>query len=395
MVKYWLMHKNDKCGSIVFDEEVGRILEYQDNGSGLSPYLGNCDVRKLRKWWEMRAVPASRNAIRAVVKNAGCLNTEMYLAKNLALSMTDTYWICPEGASLSYDNVKFSNFISYNQGKIPYHNATSYDPNASLGGQMEKYWDLEKEVPVLVKESYRYFGQQSINEMFATKLHERQGTSVPFVKYSMSTTFDRGMLCKCKAFTSEKVELLSAYEILESEKPRNDEALYDNYITLCVKNGIAREEIQNFMDYQTMTDFLISNTDEHLQNFGVLRDTDSMRLIGVAPIFDSGNSMFFMENRKIPYSRVELLERPITGFYKTEEKMLAKVKDKSLVKIDLLPTAKEVTEIYVDAGLPEERADFISRNYSLKLQMFHEFQKGKTISLYKEKQAEKLENGKR
>lgn len=75
--------------------------------------------------------------------------------------------------------------------------------------------------------------------------------------------------------------------------------------------------------------------------------------------------------------------------------MLAKVKDKSLVKIDLLPTAKEVTEIYVDAGLPEERADFISRNYSLKLQMFHEFQKGKTISLYKEKQAEKLENGKR
>lgn len=203
------------------------------------------------------------------------------------------------------------------------------------------------------------------------------------------------MLCKCKAFTSEKVELLSAYEILESEKPRNDEALYDNYITLCVKNGIAREEIQNFMDYQTMTDFLISNTDEHLQNFGVLRDTDSMRLIGVAPIFDSGNSMFFMENRKIPYSRVELLERPITGFYKTEEKMLAKVKDKSLVKIDLLPTAKEVTEIYVDAGLPEERADFISRNYSLKLQMFHEFQKGKTISLYKEKQAEKLENGKR
>lgn len=34
--------------------------------------------------------------------------------------------------------------IGYNEGKIPYHNATSYDYNASLGGQMEKYWDLDQ-----------------------------------------------------------------------------------------------------------------------------------------------------------------------------------------------------------------------------------------------------------
>lgn len=41
-------------------------------------------------------------------------------------------------------------------GKIPYHNVTSYDPNASLGGQMEKYWDFTGKVPVLVKESSKY-----------------------------------------------------------------------------------------------------------------------------------------------------------------------------------------------------------------------------------------------
>ena len=75
--------------------------------------------------------------------------------------------------------------------------------------------------------------------------------------------------------------------------------------------------------------------------------------------------------------------------------MCIRDRDKSLVKIDLLPAPEEVTELYVSAGLPEERADFISRNYSLKLQLFQEFQKGKTISLYKEKQVEKLKNGKR
>ena len=59
MIKYILMHKNDKCGTILFDENIGRITEYHDDRNGLSPYLGNCDIKKIQKWWEMRAVPAS------------------------------------------------------------------------------------------------------------------------------------------------------------------------------------------------------------------------------------------------------------------------------------------------------------------------------------------------
>ena len=82
------------------------------------------------------------------------------------------------------------------------------------------------------------------------------------------------------------------------------------------------EKIQAYMDYQTLTDFVISNTDEHLLNFGILRDTNTMQLIAPAPIFDSGNSMFFSDNRVSRYSRVELLERKITSFYATEDKML-------------------------------------------------------------------------
>ena len=142
MIKYSLMHKNDKCGTILFDENIGRITEYHDDRNGLSPYLGNCDIKKIQKWWEMRAVPASRATMQQVINNANCLNTEVYLAKNLGLSMTDTYWIKPSGIDLSFDDVKFANLAAYSHGKIPYHNATSYDPNASLGGQMEKYWEL-------------------------------------------------------------------------------------------------------------------------------------------------------------------------------------------------------------------------------------------------------------
>lgn len=389
MIKYILMHKNDKCGTILFDENIGRITEYHDDRNGLSPYLGNCDIKKIQKWWEMRAVPASRATMQQVINNANCLNTEVYLAKNLGLSMTDTYWIKPSGINLSFDNVKFANLAAYSHGKIPYHNATSYDPNASLGGQMEKYWDLMHKTPILVKESYKYYGQQSINEVFASIVHSRQPSNVEFVRYTAEMTEDRGVQCKCPAFTSENIELLSAYEMVESRKIQNSQALYDEYINICVENGIDYNQIQEFMDYQTMTDFLITNTDEHLLNFGVLRDPNTMKLIGPAPIFDSGNSMFYSDGRKTPYTRAGILDIPITSFYKREEKLLGKVKNKTAVDLNSIPSAGEVKELYANAGIPEEKADIISKNYDTKAKMLSEFQRGKTISLYKEKQAEK------
>lgn len=181
-----------------------------------------------------------------------------------------------------------------------------------------------------------------------------QETDVPFVKYTAEAIPGHGIISHCQAFTSEHVE-----------------------------------QIQKFMDYQTLTDFIISNTDEHLVNFGVLRNADTMELIGPAPIYDSGNSMFYNEDRLIPYTRAELLARPITSFYKTEDKMLGKIHDRSIVKEELLPSPEEMKILYTKAGIPEQKAEFISKNYKLKLDMMHEFQHGKSISLYHEKEMER------
>jgi len=114
MSVYELMHKNIPCGNIIFDDKSGHIISYKDKGNGSSPYLGHADLNKMHKWWEMRAVPASRLLIQNLLKTTGCINSEMYLAKNLALSMTDSYWLRPEEALLTYDDVKFSNFSGFN-----------------------------------------------------------------------------------------------------------------------------------------------------------------------------------------------------------------------------------------------------------------------------------------
>lgn len=386
MVNYYLMHKNIRCGEIAYDETTGRITKYKNYPIGASPFWGTADISKIKKWWEIRAVPASRHMMQDLIKKQGFLNAGAYLAKNLALSMTDTYWICPENMNLNYDDVKFINFAVYNSGRIPYHNATSYDPNASLGGQMEKYWDLSGSHPVLVKESYKYFGQQAVNEVFATFIHEKQDAGIPYVPYFAVKTEDNGILCKCSSFTNEHAELISAYEMVESVKQKSNVSSYDTFIQACVSHGMDPDAIQTFMDYQTLTDFIISNEDEHLLNFGVLRNPDTMELIGPAPIFDSGNSMFFSDMKKIPDTRIQILERKITGFYKSEEQMLKKVHDKHIVRADLLPSPYETFAFYAEAGLPEWKASIIGQNYATKVEMLNEFQHGKSISLYQEKE---------
>ena len=382
------MHRDTPCATVVFGDE-GKIEGFQLTNPEYAPFLGNCDAKKFSKWWAMRAVPASRALMRHVMQDAGILTPEEYLEKNLALSITDTYWVCPQDASLSFDDVRFANFVRHGAIQVPYHNATSYDMNASLGGKMDKYWDLSGDIPILVKESYHNYGQQAINEVFATNIHKMQNSSIPFVEYSASRTSDGILVSRCPAFTTEHTELIPAYEVIESAKINNDKNLYHAYIDLAVSHGIDRSQMQDFMDYQTMTDFLISNTDEHLLNFGVLRNTDTTRLLAPAPIFDSGNSMFYLENRIRPYTCVELLERNITSFYKTEEKMIANVSNKNILKLDRIPSSDQVMDFYTKAGIPEEKAYFIAKNYETKVALLDEFQHGKKISLYQEKQKEK------
>lgn len=367
------------------DNILGDILNYEDYSTGASPYIGTANLNKIKKWWKMRAVPANRNMMHEILKHNGLFSPEAYLAKNLGLSMTDAYWICPVEMELKYEDVKFENFQKYNDGKMAYHNTTyyssEYDLNGSLGGQMEKCWDFTTIPPTLIKESSKYYGQQSINEVVATYIHDALQAGIPYVRYSAIKEVDNSILSKCEAFTSDAVEFISAYEIWESCKGSTDKDLYDQYIDACVSYGIEEDVIQRFMDYQTMTDFIISNTDEHLQNFGVLRDADTLKLIGPAPIFDSGNSMFYSENRNLPYSRAELLQRNIAGFYKKEAKMLSKVKDRHIINTEFLLSPAKIKEIYLSVGIPEGKTDFICKNYETKIEMTQDFQRGISILL--------------
>ncbi len=144
-----------------------------------APFFGKADLRLMKKWWEARAIPGSRKDMEKLIRRSNSPNSKVYLAKNLALSVTDTYWICPIDLDVSWSQVTLHQYLNTNDHKIPYHNESSYNPNASLGGQMEKYWDMTGSIPVLTKIAYPEYGLQAINEAFATMLHQRQKAAIP------------------------------------------------------------------------------------------------------------------------------------------------------------------------------------------------------------------------
>ena len=119
-------------------------------------------------------------------------------------------------------------------------------------------------------------------------------------------------------------------------------------------------------------------------NFGVLRDVNTMELIAPAPIYDSGNSMFYNEGSAI-YSRVDMLKRRITSFYSSEEKMLKNVQNKHIVNLEALPNEDDLTTIYSKSSIPDEKIEAILKNYKTKIEMIHDFQHDIKISLYNEK----------
>ena len=64
---------------------------------------------------------------------------------------------------------------------------------------------------------------------------------------------------------------------------------YEEYIKKLENEGIkdARIKIENMY----IVDFLIMNEDRHLNNFGIIRDVNTLKWLDVAPIFDNGQSL--------------------------------------------------------------------------------------------------------
>lgn len=117
-------------------------------------------------------------------------------------------------------------------------------------------------------------------------------------------------------------------------------------------------------------------TDRHMNNIAVMRNPDTLELLGFAPIFDSGNSMFY----NIPFenlSKIKFDEIKTHSFIERECKLLQYVRNRSLVdigkaEIDFSVYEKDIVERQI-------RIPILKDLYERKREALNAFQSGKDI----------------
>ena len=344
--EYFLMHKDiPVCLMEISDDGTLGSVRRNEAASAHFPLGGQMNNMKFHEWWRDRAIPKTRHGARSALQRLGYSSTNSALVNNLALSLSDCYWIRPREEKLTWkDTNLFTNDFVDTFGEITINRDHMIDLRketrfncATSQGELQKKWCIDKEGRrYMIKGNYGQSYQQSLNEIFAAKLHEQQGfseyTHYSLVRLQVDGNVE-GLGCMCYDFCSEDVECISAWELLQTIKIKQNESYYYPLKKVCLKLGMSEEKFSDFIDYQIMTDYLITNTDRHMNNIAIVRNPDTLQVLGFAPIYDSGNSMFY----NIPYeklSQVRLDDIRTHSFIEKEIKLLQYVRNRSLVDID-------------------------------------------------------------
>ena len=388
--EYYLMHKDIPVCLMNISEDgaISRIRRNDDTAAHF-PIGGQMNDIKFHEWWRDRAIPKTRHGAKTALQRLGYSSTNSALVDNLALSLTDCYWIQPRGEAVSWKDVNlFTNDFVDTFGEITINQNYVMDLRketrfkfATSQGELQKKWCIDRDGRrYMVKGNYGDSYQQSLNEVFATQLHQHQRHAryTPYSLVRLRTDEDtEGLGCLCYDFCSEDLECISAWELLQTVKIKQNESWFYPLKSVCLNMGMSEKTFSTFMDYEIMTDYLISNTDRHMNNIAVMRNPDSLEIIGFAPIFDSGNSMFYnTPSASLPTARISQIKTH--SFISREVRLLQYVSDRSL--IDLENAGKADFSVY-EMDIPERhsRIPRLKELYQLKLTALSAFQDGKDI----------------
>ena len=261
----------------------------------------------LSEWFRGRGIPNWRDKIDLLLHRLDISAPTELLDKAFGLSLSDQYWLKPIDSNLKYDDVNFfDNDFDYAEfleaslslnSKIVKKETSLITPNNTTDGMLKKAWIIEDGTRYLLKGGYKNEILQPFNEVLASMICDKLGFN--HVPYTLDVYKDT-VVSKCPCFINKDTELITAYQIRNDMKKHDNTDDYEEYIKKLEENGIsnAREKIENMY----ILDFLIMNEDRHLNNFGIIRDVNTLKWLDVAPIFDNGmalNIPYYDENEVI------------------------------------------------------------------------------------------------
>jgi len=249
------------------------------------------DIELLNKWLLHRGIPFGRDDYELIMEKYNVKTSCELTVLSSGLNLTDHYWLCDEKNERKWENVNFlNNKFSSRIGEILPELAEKYEefanPDFSSNGRLKKFWIIDNNKRYLCKDGSGNIKQEPFNEHIASELAFSLG--IDHVEYQLikhnNITYSR---CECMIDT--QLEFVNAFSVyLEGNNTGNR---YNDYINACYKMGLnnAREEV----DKMIILDYLISNTDRHVGNFGILRNSETLKWEKIAPLFDNGNSLWY------------------------------------------------------------------------------------------------------
>jgi hypothetical protein len=300
---YRLKHRDINVCDIIFEEgSLAAIKNIYDKSRlpvGVVSESGKINARRLEEWWNGRGIPGSREGLTGVLRLLHLRDKNELLIKSFGLSLTDHYWVCPAHLPLDWGAVNFYEHefspdigdAFFNRGKKEGYNLMT--PDNSSDGRLVKRWAVMNGERVLIKAGSPGNYQEPFNEVLASSIMKRLG--IPHVAYGLHEE-NGEYFSRCNNMTNHTTELVYASHIYETRYKNINDDFYTHYVKCC--KGLGVPGIEAHLDRMMAVDYLIANTDRHFNNFGVLRDSQTLGYIGPAPLFDSGTSLWHDKNTR-------------------------------------------------------------------------------------------------
>lgn len=240
--------------------------------------ISNADM-----WLETRAIDSHRANSRLLKKALRLAEKDdiSTVAHVNAATITDNYWIRPIGSELTYDDIKFSddyfsnlalkgNYDSFNRAASSNKSRT---PELTNTGSFEKCWKLRNG-------KWWMYKRANHNEMFSELFVYELGVALGF----NMAVYERGDgYIKSLDFTdSASVNFEPASTFMGDN---------EDYIDVVKTLGnICPEVIPDYIRLIFM-DTIVANPDRHTNNFGLLRDIETGKIIGFAPNYDNNMAL--------------------------------------------------------------------------------------------------------
>lgn len=343
---------------------------------------GKLHADRMSAWIESRLIPRERPHLAELMAGLGLANNAELAFASLGLSLSDQYWFKPVDAEtgeplpLSWAEVNYfdNGFDDVVGAAMMGGNAASAgmadrSPSNTTNGMLAKRWVQRDGRPFLLKGSTHGMGREPHSELLATRLCQRLLASQDYVPYEL--VFEDGAPCSlCPDMVDATTELIPAADVVGCYGLR-EPGLYEPYVQLV--SELAGRDLRQSIDKMIVCDYLMCNDDRHLYNFGLIRDVESLQVLGAAPLFDNGCAFFAratLAQLRAPrffYTAHPFAERPLG--------QLALAQDYSWFDADALEGfADEVAEVLSgNENLPGEFAELAAVHVQRAIEQVVEF----------------------